>query len=87
MTLDMRYVLTSVSSPQSWWIYCLSHCYAICMGQIIKSVIVCVCLCLSVCLSVDTPTVAFFNQSSRNLARTFGAVSYTHLTLPTIYSV
>ena len=38
------------------------------MGQINKSIIV-VCLCMY--LSVDTPTVAFFNRSSRNLARTF----------------
>ena len=49
------------------------------MGQIIKSVFVCLSVCLSVCicslcLSVDTPTVAFFIQCSRNSAGTFGSV-------------
>ena len=43
------------------------------MGHIIRSHAVCVCVCLSVCLSVGTPTVAFFNQSLRNLALPLGS--------------
>jgi len=41
------------------------------MRQIIKSFFVCLCMYTYI-LSVDTPTVTFFNQTSRNLARAFG---------------
>jgi len=61
-------------STCSFFDFYLSHCYSIAWDRLSNQFFLSVYVCMYVCMyvSVGTLTVAFFNQSSRNLVRTFG---------------